>query len=617
MVNEKEIVEFYENNSNTITCEKFGISYKQLSEILSKNNVELHNTKKNRELTNLFRYGVSNTGSSKELREKAKQTTKERYGNENYRNVAKALETREKNFGSVAESYKQGKLKQEQTNFEKYGVKSYFQSEDFLSKAVDTNTKKYGVSNFRQSKDYEIKYKETCSDRYGIEHYSKTEEYKDKVSKTCNERYNSDTWFGSEKGKQTVKDSSLARFGVSNPMMSEEVKEKQKQSMISKYGVDNIMKCPEVYSTIATNRQKVASDGTTLDSNSELLVYEFCMRNDIPVERNIPLKYKFNGSEHVTYIDFRIAGLLFEVKGGHLLNGCYDYQGVPISRKLELYKKNHVIVITEENYNNMFGKPNSTVSNGLKYLHKCAEPLIGIDISLFDNPKFPYKDDRPPCFYDVKVDGHKSSFEAFNDEKIRWDMILNRIQYSGGFIDARQILTALNVTRTCKQPSWFSKTLAKNIIKEYCTSPTIVDPFAGWGARYDAALELGRNYVGSDFNSELVEWHNNVKHRNIKLCDANNFYYDKDCSVFICPPYSDPKTGRCFEDYNFEGFDNAAKNMSQCDWLKLVMKNVPNAREYVMVCKVVDKGWEKYIVNTKTNKSHFGINNEYILVVKK
>ena len=45
------------------------------------------------------------------------------------------------------------------------------------------------------------------------------------------------------------------------------------------------------------------------------------------------------------------------------------------------------------------------------------------------------------------------------------------------------------------------------------------------------------------------------------------------------------------------------------------MKNVPNAKEYVMVCKVVDKGWEKYIVDTKTNRSHFGKNNEYVLVV--
>lgn len=34
-----------------------------------------------------------------------------------------------------------------------------------------------------------------------------------------------------------------------------------------------------------------------------------------------------------------------------------------------------------------------------------------------------------------------------------------------------------------------------------------------------------------------------------------------------------------------------------------------------MVCKIVDPGWEQYIVDTKKNKSHFGVNNEYGLVV--
>lgn len=34
-----------------------------------------------------------------------------------------------------------------------------------------------------------------------------------------------------------------------------------------------------------------------------------------------------------------------------------------------------------------------------------------------------------------------------------------------------------------------------------------------------------------------------------------------------------------------------------------------------MVCKVVDKGWEKYIIETKGNKSHFGKNTEYVLKI--
>lgn len=281
----------------------------------------------------------------------------------------------------------------------------------------------------------------------------------------------------------------------------------------------------------------------------------------------------------------------------------------------DLYKYNHIVVITETGAQEVIGKPNGLLSNGLKYLKKCPFPLIVVDIELLtQNPAFPYRSDRPNCFYEVKVDGKPSAHEAFYDESIRWKMIENRILYSGGFIDNTQVLQAMNISRTCKQPSWFSKQRAKDIIERYCTSDTIVDPFAGWGARHDAAAELKRPYLGGDFNKELVEWHQS-KGRTIGYMDAHEFKYEKVCSVFICPPYSDPKTGRCFENYNFTNFDDSAKALSQCDWLKICMKNIPNASEYVMVCKVIDEGWDKYIVETITNKSHFGKNNEYILVV--
>lgn len=303
-------------------------------------------------------------------------------------------------------------------------------------------------------------------------------------------------------------------------------------------------------------------------------------------------------------------------KVGDLCLDCVEVDTLnsdPVLR--EWYRARHIIAITEAGAEAAIGKPNSTVSNGLKYLKKCPYPLIGVDVELFTKtPNFPYREDRPKCFYEVKVDGKPSAHEAFYDEQIRWKMIVNRILYSGGFIDNRQILQAMNISRTCKQPSWFSKQLAKKIIQTYCKEDTIVDPFAGWGARHDASVELHKNYIGSDFNPKLVKWHEEMG-RNIKFGDANKVKFDGKCDVFICPPYSDPKTGRCFEDYNFIDFNESAKALSQCDWLKIVMKNVPNATNYVMVCKVVDEGWDKYIIDTKTNKSHFGTNNEYVLVV--
>lgn len=463
------------------------------------------------------------------------------------------------------------------------------------------------------------KYKQTNLERYGVPFAHQTEE--------AREYFRAKTIETQEKRKQT----NLERYGVPYAQQSKEIRqqlsviisskanqEKMKATMQKRYGVDYAMQSPDLARLHSGSQFKqIACDGTKVDSRWEALIYDFLKRNGIDFEYNtysIPFEYK--GKQHITHIDFKIGDLLLEVKGSHLLNGAYESSGlvIPISKKLELYRKHHVVVVTDQECANMFGRPNSKESNGLKYLHKCPEPLIGVDIDLFDHPVFPYRDDRPPCFYNVKVDGNDSAFEAFYNEQVRWKMILNRINYTGGFIDNKQILTAMNVTRTCKQPSWFSKSLAKHVIETYCTSDIIVDSFAGWGMRYDACIELGKHYVGLDFNKELVEWHQS-KGRDIQFGDANVFTFDSKCSVFICPPYSDPKTGRCFEDYNFEGFNQSAKALSQCDWLRIIMNNVPNAAEYVMVCKIVDEDFKKYIVETIKNTSHFGTNNEYVLVV--
>lgn len=370
------------------------------------------------------------------------------------------------------------------------------------------------------------------------------------------------------------------------------------------------MQSPEIHSKAAMNRKNIrAEDGTPLDSLYEKRVYDFWKSLGLEVKRNIPITFEYEGKTHTTLIDFCVSGFLFEVKGLPYLQGVYDYaQSVPIEKKLEIYRQNHVVVITDNlsEISMLFGAPNSKTSNGLKYLDKCPNPLIGVDIELFsEHPEFPYAADRPKCFYDVKVSGKQSAHDAFYDPAIRWKMIVNRIQYTGGFVDAKQVLTAMNVTRTCKQPSWFSEEFASDIIRRYCNTDTIVDPFAGWGARCDAAIKLNKHYVGVDLNEELVEWHKSLG-RPIELGDATTFTYSNKCSVFICPPYQD------IEVY----FDGQNSELTQCQWLSLVMKNVPNASEYIMVCKVVDLGWEKYIVDEKENKSHFGVNREYVLVVK-
>ena len=53
-------------------------------------------------------------------------------------------------------------------------------------------------------------------------------------------------------------------------------------------------------------------------------------------------------------------------------------------------------------------------------------------------------------------------------------------------------------------------------------------------------------------------------------------------------------------------------------YVKFAGSNLSVTLEYTtMVCKIVDPGFEKYVVETKENKSHFGTNYEYVLRVPK
>jgi hypothetical protein len=103
------------------------------------------------------KYGETGPLSNKSCREKAKQTKKERYGDENYNNPKQISET-QKNFSE--DKKKSIKQKREETNLENFGVinalqkpesrknnKKALQSESVKKKRNKTNEEKYGVKN--------------------------------------------------------------------------------------------------------------------------------------------------------------------------------------------------------------------------------------------------------------------------------------------------------------------------------------------------------------------------------------------------------------------------------------------------------------------------------------
>ena len=134
-------------------------------------------------------------------------------------------------------------------------------------------------------------------------------------------------------------------------------------------------------------------------------MYKFCIRNNISVERNIPIEYWYNNKKHITFIDFKIDDYLVEVKGTHLLEGVYSDRIVPITEKFKVYRENHVIIITKTDH------PDEIFSN-----FNNLNQLIGIDIDLF----------RGSDYLNI-------------DENLKWDLIKYQIEQFVNYIDSKSL----------------------------------------------------------------------------------------------------------------------------------------------------------------------------------
>ena len=168
-----------------------------------------------------------------------------------------------------------------------------------------------------------------------------------------------------------------------------------------RYGVPHHSQSPEVHRRNWSACKAIrGSDGTPLDSSWEKLVYDFWCALGISVERNVPIAYMYNNASHVTYVDFRVNGVLYEVKGPQLLTPeATSPSGVPISAKLQVYKEHNVVVISDTSVRHLF-------ADGF---------LVGLDLDLFR--------DIPGSSYDAKsrwtiieyLIKHKKGFISFSD----------------------------------------------------------------------------------------------------------------------------------------------------------------------------------------------------------
>jgi len=223
---------------------------------------------------------------------------------------------------------------------------------------------------------------------------------------------------------------------------------------------------------------------------------------------------------------------------------------------------------------------------------------------------------------EIKSDYKK--FEKFYENRLRcsdWFKEKDNIKYLiQGYVPEFIYGIGLSTSRKYPQVSYFKPSLAKYVVGKWCSEfDTIFDPFAGYCGRMLGVVASGKNYIGVDLCESTIMEDRNI-YENVyrpwaeksnrpitnvilKSGDSIESVGSFDC-LFTCPPYSD-----------LEQWPDVDLVKKSCDeWIDICLTNY-KCKRYVFV---VDDTIEKYrdnIVETLDNVSHFGKNNEYIVVI--
>lgn len=145
--------------------------------------------KHNEEHWNLL-YGVNNVFATKECVQQIKQTKLKKYGDENYNNNTKTV----------------------QTCLNKYGVRNGGGTKEVIEHNKQYFLKKYGETTPLKVKEVKDKIKQTCLEKYGYENANQSPEVKEKIKQTCLEKYGHISYLQSNEYKNHQKEYKIKRI---------------------------------------------------------------------------------------------------------------------------------------------------------------------------------------------------------------------------------------------------------------------------------------------------------------------------------------------------------------------------------------------------------------------
>ena len=462
--------------------------------------------------------------------------------------------------------------------------------------------KNIGVEYNFQRNDIKEKIKQTDLQKYGVEHYTN----RDKAFNTFKLHYGVDNIFQLDEIKEKIKRDNLQKYGVEHSWQRPDVKEKIRQTNLAKYGVEHVMQNHDIR---VKSQSKYRFANTNFDSSAELAYYIWLRDNNIQFtfHPDICFEYIVNGKTHYYHPDFLVGNTYQEIKGvqffknkdanSTMINPYDRSQDDVFEAKHKCMLDNNVEIITDHS----------------KYYQYVDDTYTKDFLKLFkNNIEFPYPTDTiiskyHHSIYDARKYNYMSPREAWCNKNVILKSALNRLTYVNS-CTPKDVLRGFSVAKLAPKVSVFKRSLAEHIVNTYLYDVNeIFDPFSGFSGRMLGACDCGKTYVGQDINEIHVQESNNIiKDFALKatvICKdifESSGQYE---SLFTCSPY------RLKEIWNENEID-----LSCDEWIGECLKRF-DCRKYVFVVDETEK-YKDCIVETIENKSHFGLNKEYIIIIE-
>lgn len=181
-------------------------------------------------------------------------------------------------------------------------------------KIKKTNLEKYGSECPLQNKIIIEKTKKTLLREYGVDNISKLDSIR-------NDRKEN---FKMENFKNKSKITWLKKYGFDNPSKSKIIKEKKEKTTFINYGVSNPSHSSEIFEKAQISGKKIKKHecGLMYRGTYEKDFLDFCIVNNIKVEKGIKIEYYFNNKKSYYHSDFYIPNinLICEIKSIYYYN---------------------------------------------------------------------------------------------------------------------------------------------------------------------------------------------------------------------------------------------------------------------------------------------------------